>query len=246
MKHTILTIGALALCLSQALAAGGGSAPVKPLSLPATTLRALQGGLSATARQSLGGSITREQQLTMLKTDLRMGARLRNLGGNVTTQPMSSTPWDTGLTLTPLSLLYPSDANYDNFQLALQTRAAWLSPYSPLPAASQTPPLLWLNVAANYDPLCWVEARWPAPGLYLVTFFVKDLWPGSIAKPRVRIDGSMQTPAPNTPTGGDRWTILVDASGPQNQPKEIALYPAESGFGFTACCLSKVVITRLP
>ncbi|MCE5240232.1 hypothetical protein LLH23_17350 [bacterium] len=245
--RSVLVICCLVAFLSAACAAGGsGPTPVKRPGLSATALRTLQGGLSLTARQGLAGTITREQQLAVLRTDPLLSKRLAGLGAAAMTQPMGGDAWSTGIALTPVSYLYPANATYDSFALCLQTRAAWLSPFNPLPSAAQNPPLLWLNVAANSDPLFWVEAKWPSPGAYLITFFLKDLWPNSTAKPRVFHDGyGMQTPVANTPTGGDQWTFLWDASNPQRQHQEIGLYPAESGFGFTCCCLSKVVIRKL-
>ena len=175
-----------------------------------------------------------------------MKLRLAKLGFKNTTQPLGSTPWDTGLTLTPLAPTYPATADYMNYNLALRTRAAYLSQLTPLPTATQNPQVLWLNVAANSSALLSVEAKWPSTGGYLVTFFIKDLWPNSTAKPRVWQNGvGMVTPVANTPTGGDRWTILWNVEDPADLNDEIGLYPAASGLGFTCCCLTKVVVSKL-
>jgi len=246
--RSLLAVCGIVVCLSGTGAAGGGGTPTlaKRPTLSAAALRTLQAGLSDAARQNLAGTITRQQQLLMLQSDLTMRRRLQDLGAGSAPLPLGGDPWSAGITLTPVVHLYPAEATYSNFSLSLQTRAAWLSPFSPLPSSAQNPPLLWLNVGANYDPLFWVEAKWPAPGPYLITFFVKDLWPNSVARPRVFHDGvGMQEPIPNTPTGGDRWTFIWNASNPQKQHQEVALYPTESGFGFTCCCLSKVVISKL-
>lgn len=242
--RVLLLACAILLGVHAAVAAGG--ARVRRPTSAAAQLASPRPSLSAAARQSLAGTITRQQQLQVLQAAPGFSARLRNLGVSNVTQPMNSDPWQTGLTLTPLAPLYPGDATYDTYQLALQTRAGWLSPFSPLPAAAQTPPLLWLSVGANYDPLFWIEVKWPAPGAYLVTFFMKDLLPTSTAKPRVFKNGAgMLTPVPNAAPGGDQWTMLWEATTGPNTSEEIGVYPSESGFGFTFCCLSKVIIRKV-
>jgi hypothetical protein len=245
--RTALLVCAIMASWSAALAAGGRSAaPVKQLSLSAAAVRTLRAGLSPTALQSLSGSITRQQQLMSLHSDPVMGKRLGDLGLNTTTQPMSGDPWSTGVAVAPLTPLYPASATYGTFQLALQTRAAWLGPFSPLPSPSQSAPLLWLNVDSNQPPLFWVEVNWPSTGVYVITLLMKDLWPTSTARPRVFKNGAgMQTPVPNTPSGGDRWTILWEVSSPNSLHENVGVYPAESGLGFTCCCLSRVVISKL-
>jgi len=233
---------AVVVCVSGAVAAGSGLLSRTGLSVSAH--RALKAGLSPAARQSLAGAITPAQQLKMLQASPAMQARLQQLGPAMTVKQLQNTEWQDGITLTPLAATYPAGGDYMNFNLALNTRAAYISQLTPLPTAEQEPPVLWLNVAGNNDPLLWIEAKWPEPGGYLVTFFLKDLWPNSTAKPRIRVNGAMTTVVSNTPTGADRWTILCTADDPQDLYDEIAVYPVESGFGLTMCCLSKVVVSK--
>ena len=237
-------VGALAflVCVSGAVAAGSGLWSRTALSVSAQ--RALKTGLSPAARQSLAAAITPAQQLKMLEASPAMQARLQQLGPAMTVKQLQNSEWQEGITLTPLAATYPAGGDYMNFNLALKTRAAYISQLTPLPTADQQPPVLWLNVAGNNDPLLWIEAKWPEPGGYLVTFFLKDLWPNSTARPRIRVNGPETTVVANTPTGADRWTILCTADNPQDLHDEIAVYPTESGFGLTTCCLSKVVVSK--
>ncbi|MEN6546945.1 MAG: hypothetical protein ABFE07_12985 [Armatimonadia bacterium] len=243
MRSLPIICGVL-LCVHGAMAAGENSMP--RIGVSASALRNMRASLSGPARKSLAGTITQAQQLKILRTDPSLAARLQQLGVGVETHPMGNDPWQSGIAVAPLTPLFPANATYDSFRLSLQTRAAWLSPFSPLPSSSQNPPLLWLNVASNSDPLFWVEAKWPSTGVYLVTCFMKDLWPNSIAKPRFFKSGSgMQTAVSNVDSGGDRWTFLWEANNPQDLEDEVSVYPSESGFGFTCCCLSKVVISKI-
>lgn len=245
MRKALLVCGLL-IVASVAMAADGVRV-VPRVKLPETQLRQLKMGLPATALSSLGGTVTRAQQLQFLSSSPAWLKQLQALGApQVTGGSSSDALWNAGITLTPLAATYPAGADYDTSVLSLRTRAGMVGPLTPLPHSAQNPPLLWLNVGDNADALLWIEAKWPVPGTYLITFFMKDLFPNSLAKPRTWKSGlGMMDLAPNTPSGGDRWTVLVDASDPQHLEQDIAVYPAESGFGFTFCCLSKVVVSRL-
>ena len=158
-------------------------------------------------------------------------------------------PWGKGVTLTPLAPMYPKAADYGTFQLRLTSHSTVLDPPGrPLPHAGQNPPLLELDLWGEGDNrLITIEARWPQPGAYLVTFFVRSREVSDpAAKPRVRVDNETLTPAPNTPTNGDRWTILL-AVGEVDPTKlaTLSLLSSQPGSGFSRCCLSKVVISRL-
>ncbi len=238
-------VGVLAfvVCVSGAVAAGSGLLSRTGLSVSAQ--RALKAGLSPAARQSLAARITPQQQLRMLEASPAMQARLQQLGPAMTVKQLQNSAWQEGITLTPLATTYPAGGDYMSFGLALQTRAAYISQLTPLPTAADSPQLLWLNVAGNNDPLLRIEAKWPERGAYIVTFFLKDLWPNSTARPRIRVGATMTPVVSNTPTGGDQWSILCAADDPQDLYDEIAVYPAEIGFGFTVCCLSKVVVSKL-
>lgn len=237
-------VGVLAVVVCASGAVAGGSGLLSRNALSVSAQRALKTGLSPAARQSLAGAITPAQQLKMLEASPAMRAHLQQLGPVMTAKQLQDPAWQDGITLTPLAATYPAGGDYMNFSLALKTRAAYISQLTPLPTAEQEPPVLWLNVAGNNDPLLWIEAKWPEPGGYLVTFFLKDLWTNSTAKPRIRVNGAMTTVVSNTPTGADRWTILCTADDPQDLYDEIAVYPTESGFGLTMCCLSKVVVSK--
>jgi hypothetical protein len=245
--RTLLIVCGVLVSLSAALGARGReTSPARQLALSPAALQALRAGVPAATLRSLSGTVTRQQQLRWLRSDAVMGQKLQGLGVNPDPPPLGGDPWSTGVTVSPLAPIYPAGANYSNFQIALQSRAVWMSPYAALPAAGQNPPLLWLNQSANCDPLFWVEITWPATGVYMMTFQMKDLLPTSIAKPRVFKNGSgWQIPIPNTASGGDSWSLLWEVSNPNDLHETVGVYPADSGFGFTCCCLSKVVFSRL-
>lgn len=77
---------------------------------------------------------------------------------------------------------------------------------------------------------------------------MRDLFPTSPARPRVRVPGNaaLQPLCPNTPTGGDRWTTLWDATGSDYASQQVEVFPGEGGgFAFTYCAFSRVVVSRL-
>lgn len=236
----------LAVVVAGASAAlAGPTTMMRPqTSLSPQTRQALAAGLSAQSLRTLGLKITPAEQLRVLKSDSGYAAKL----GGVTLPPVTlhgTDAWLTGIALTPLAPDYPAGSAF-NAAASLNSRAITLGPGTPLAKAGQTPPLLWLWVAGNEDPLLWVHVKWPQPGLYMLTFSMHDLFPTSIARPRARLSDG-QTPAliPDTQVGGTKWTMLCDGTDPQKAETDIALRPEQSGLGFTFCCLSQVVITRL-
>ncbi len=242
--RALLGFCAVVVCLSAASANDTGGLAGR-IRLSASAFKALRAGLPASVRQNLAAKITPQQQLAAIEADPSMRAQLQNLQPRASVMKLSDPAWQAGITLTPLAQTYPPEAGYGEAQLVLTTRAAHFSQFAPLPTAAQDPPLLWLNVAGNNTPLVWIEANWPEPGPYLITFFLKDLWPNSSARPRVRGSSGFVQPAPNAPTGGDQWTVLWNVDDPGKLRHEIAVYPPESGASFLICCLSKVVVSRL-
>ncbi len=242
--RTALAGIALIGCLSAVWAEGGGTSLRKPVAISAATLHHLQQGLTPAERLSLAGTITPAQQLAALQSNPTLRKRLQQLKLKAFTPGVDMGPWEAGITLTPLAATYPAGGDYGNFSLALRTEVAWLSQMTPLPFAGQNPPLLWLWAPNNSSPLFRIEAKWPMRAAYLVTFFMKDVIPNSVAQPRVWQDGGLKHAFGNAPSGGDQWTILWLAPDPQNLYHEIKVYPSELTAGFVACCLSKVVVSK--
>jgi hypothetical protein len=250
MMRAILTICAVALCLSGALAAGGTARQLdRRANLKASALKLVRAGLAPAVRKSLAGTITRDQQVMMLRSEPKMAQRLEKFGATATPLPATLGSWDTGITLTPLLAGYPLGATSQNYELSLDSEAVWLCGQGvPLPNPTQDPPLLWFSVPWETNQcLFTLWARWPQPGAYMITFFLRNVW-DTAAKPRLcdRVHHeTMLTPIPNKPTCAERWTILWDASDPNAQYQAIDVYPSEDTVNFAACCLSKIVVTRV-
>lgn len=216
----------------------------QPLVLTSEMRHVLSTGLSQAAQRDLAGDLTRDEQLRLLKLDPASSARLAGLT-LPQTKALSSSPWDTGIVLRPLSTEYPVGSGF-NFVACLRSIAIEMGPGALLPRATQKPPLVWFWQTSNSAPLFWLDIHWPAPGSYVITFFMKDLLPSSIAKPRVQLGGKPPINlVPNVPSGAGRWTVLWDASDPNNLNQRLDILPSESGWGFLFSCLSKVVIRRL-
>jgi hypothetical protein len=241
--RSLWVVGVVVGCLAQVWA-DGTPPPNRTKVLPAAMLRHLQQGLSPAARQRLAGTITPRQQLSVLQSDPAMRQKLRGLKLKAP-QPLPLDPaWETGITLTPLNPAWGPAANTASSFLCLGTEAGYLSRSNPLPAAGQNPPLLWLR-APSSSPLLRIEAQWPIRGAYMITFFMQDIWPNSPYKPRVWQQDTPLTVYGNAPTGADQWTILWLAPDPQQLYHEVRVYPSEQPYGFMACCISKVVVSRV-
>jgi len=201
--------------------------------------------LSQTARQRLAGTITAEQRVALVKAQPVLLARIQELfRGDALRRPLDQI-WLSGITLTPLDATFPQGAGYSDYRLALRTDAAWLSQMTPLPTAAQNPPLLWLTASSNNSALLYIEAHWPQRGAYLLTFFMKDVWPNSSAVPRIRVNGVPTEVYPD-PSGDDvAWSVACIAEDPQQLYHTISVHPEATGYGFMACCVSKVVISKI-
>lgn len=254
MTRSLLWGSGLVVCLAVVGAAVGGSQSGQ-LSSPRTSVsnvHVVQAPLSAATRHRLAGTITREQQLSLLRSDPTQRARLARLGVSTATRLPSSGSWGTGITLTPLTHFYPpAAAENHHYQLCLETDVAQMSVARPLPAPTQTPPLLWLATHAGEaeDILVSVMAQWPSAGAYMLTFFVSDPSVADRAasdpavRPRVCFGGpSQETLIPSE--DGDRWTFLLEIPA-DDLDQNVSLLPSRDGSGFTACCLSKVVVTKV-
>ncbi|MGI5817294.1 MAG: hypothetical protein ACOX9R_04275 [Armatimonadota bacterium] len=235
-------VWAVLLWVSAAMVCGADG-PADRVMLSRQEASALTAGLSPSARRSLAGTITPREQLTAIQTQPAMARQLRRLRLSGSGGKPDDPAWMTGITLTPLEATYPADGDYMNFSLALTTRAAYLSQVTPLPTAAQEPPLLWLYVPSSNTPLLSIEAKWPMRGAYLITFVLKDVWAASVARPRVHVNGVMQQVYADSEVGCDRWTVVCLAEDAQSLYHTITVYPAE--IGFTLCCLSKVVVSKV-
>ncbi len=235
---------ALLLCVSPGLHAQSTLA-ARRTQPPPGGLEAVQAGRSQSARPRLAGTITPEQQAALIKARPVLLGRIQRLFGDAAFRRPLDPIWLSGITLTPLDATFPQGANYGNSKLALRTEAAWLSQITPLPTASQTPPLLWLSVPSNNGTLLWVEARWPQRGAYLLTFFLKDVWPNGSATPRIRVNGVPTEVYPD-PSGDDvTWSVACLAEDSEQLYQTISVHPEASGYGFMACCASKVVVSKI-
>jgi hypothetical protein len=244
MRHLMICGALLAL-----VAVGSAAAPAKAVrpALSATSLRTLRQGLPLADLQRLGGVVTRQQQLTMLRANPQMAARLVQLGAGNQMQVMEGDAPTPSITLTPLAPRVP-DGLDENVPFAALTSDAILlqPPGAVLPNAGQNPPHMWMFVTSNTAPLCTLKVRWPAPGAYMITLFMRDVIPISTAAPRVgRHTGPLQTPVADKTPGGTQWTFLWQVTTIPALPEEISVFPVDSGFGFVLCCLSKVVINKL-
>jgi len=245
--RTVLIIGGLVVSLSVAITAGGESKPASRINPQPQDMRSPPKPLSDAELRSLGGTITREEQLAAVRSNPAMNKLLQRLGSGKAAFPTYSDAWSKGITLTPLAGVYPPDADETNCQLYLETEAGHFQGVrKPLPHPGQNPPLLWLRQIDKNKPLVRIWAHWPTPGGYLITFFIKDRSPNSRGAPRVRVGDSYQTAVPLNPLSGDRWTILWN--GIQLHPRilePVDLHPGAIEYDFLSCCLSKVVIRKL-
>lgn len=243
----LAAILALVLCVSATLVQAAGGATTTSRARRSTAVqRVVRQGLSPAALQGLAGSITRDQQLAVLRSEPATAARLQKLGVSTVTLTNADANWNEGITLTPLAPVFPANADYYGFKLALETQSAYVSPWSPAPSASQQPPLLWLNTMWSSLPLITLDARWPSAGAYLLTFFMTDIWSESSARPHVlRADGTLQTLTPNTPKNATQWSLLWEVASTDAFFYQIHIYAQDDGLGFTTCALSKIVVTKL-
>lgn len=234
------------LVVSLAHAAEGVERMSAVRALDATTRQALTVRLNKSTLRSLGAKITPTEQLRLLKLNPAYAGRSFTVPSQ-TTHVTSTDPWSTGITLTPLAPAFPAGAT-QNCALSLNTMAGMLAPYMLLPIPSQNPPTFWMHTPDNNVELFWIDAHWPAPGGYLITFSMCDLVPTSTACPRVWMPGVNQKVdlVGNKTVGADKWTMLWNARPDTYANEEITVYPSPAGWGFTYCCLSKIMISRLP
>lgn len=240
--RTILVVGGLLACLAMALAAGVTTKPGPQINPPPPQY--LTKPLPQAVLQSLAGAITRDEQLQMIRTVPRMGELLKKLAiGKALYPTTAGGSWSTGITLTPLSLVYPAGVQKDeDCQLLLYSEAAVFSPPKMmLPAPGQNPPLLWLRRCQENPDLLTLKTRYPEPGTYLVTFFMRDNSTSSTGEPFILVDFRGVDVATNATR--DRWTILHSLPTlPTGGTSWVTVRPRS---GFNSCCMSKVVVSRL-
>ncbi|MEI6501358.1 MAG: hypothetical protein WCP21_10085 [Armatimonadota bacterium] len=208
--------------------------------------QALTARLNKSTLRSLSARITPTEQLRLLKLNPAYAGQTFNVPAQ-TTHVTSTDPWNTGITLTPFVPAFPAGV-ISNYTLGLSTNAGMLAPYLPLPLPSQNPAAFWLYTPDNEVPLFTIEAHFPAPGGYLITFVMCDIWPASPACPRVKVPSLNQKVdlVGNKTRGADKWTMLWNALPGTYANESIEVYPSSMNLGFNFCCLSKIVISRLP
>lgn len=234
------------LAVSLVHAAEGVQRASAVRALDVTNRQALTARLNKSTLRSLGAKITPTEQLRLLKLNPAYAGQTFGVASQ-TTHVMSGDPWYNGITLTPFVPAFPAGA-ISNYTLGLSTNAGMLAPYLPLPLPSQNPVAFWLFSPDNQAPLFTIEAHFPAPGGYLVTFVMCDLFPTSPACPRVMVPSLNQKVdlVGNKTRGADKWTLLWNALPGSYANECIEVYPSSMNMGFNFCCLSKIVISRLP